>query len=86
MPPICIYCNEDITLQDRLARFQPPTHYECGIRMFAGSVAHILHQCGCYVPGSTETDPPGLTLRQAATEAMHAFLMVEACKKGAAHN
>jgi hypothetical protein len=47
-------------------------HVECVYRAVAGSVAHIEQRCSCYVPGSTEGDPPGLTKRQAAKAALEA--------------
>jgi len=68
----CIYCHEPIHIDDRTLG-QPPSHMECGLRMALGSVAHVRRRCGCYVPGSTEEDPPGMTRRQAAKAAVEAM-------------
>ena len=63
----CTRCNEPITDADTPAPILgEPLHYECGARMAVGSIAHIEKRCSCYVPGSDEGDPPGLTKRQAA--------------------
>lgn len=48
-------------------------HYECHMRQFLGSLAHVEKRCGCYVPGAEETDPPGMSLRDAARAAVAAF-------------
>ena len=34
--------------------------------MVIGSVAHIQKKCSCYIKGSKENDPEGMSLRQAA--------------------
>ncbi len=70
----CPWCDELILENDVRSPVQPPTHYACGIRMVAGSLAHILRRCSCFVPGSDESDPPELTRRQAAEIAADAFL------------
>jgi hypothetical protein len=48
-------------------------HMECVFRSICGSVAHVERRCGCFVKGSEEGDPPGMTLRQAAVAAVQAF-------------
>jgi hypothetical protein len=37
--------------------------------MVIGSLGHQQRRCGCYVEGSTEDDPPGMTMREAAKAA-----------------
>ena len=61
----CMWCEEPI-LPGEQAPVNAPMHVECGVRSVAGSVAHIEGRCGCYVPGSTEGDPPGISAREAA--------------------
>jgi hypothetical protein len=51
----------------------PLAHLNCFMRQTIGSVAHQLKQCRCYVPGSTEEDPPGMTKRQAADAAVAVY-------------
>jgi len=48
-------------------------HPECNFRAIMGSVAHIEERCQCFVPGSTETDPKGMTCREAARAAVGAW-------------
>lgn len=48
-------------------------HVECWQRQFIGSLAHVEGRCSCYVAGARETDPPDLTLRQAAVAAVETF-------------
>ena len=64
---ICQYCTEPSSTEDGW-------HRECKVRAVLGSVAHFEKRCGCYVPGSTEGDPPGTTLRQGAIAAYKAWL------------
>jgi ribosomal protein L37E len=64
---ICLYCQEPVD-DDELEHMR--MHKACMFRSVAGSVAHIERRCGCYVPGSAEGDPPGMTLRQAAEAAV----------------
>lgn len=47
-----------------------PYHYACFLRGAIGSLAHVRGECSCYVPGSSEHDPPGMTVRQAAEAAV----------------
>lgn len=64
---LCGHCDEPIERTDALAPVGGvPLHYECGLRMALGSVAHQVKTCGCYVNGSTESDPEGLSKRESA--------------------
>lgn len=73
---MCIHCGEKIGLGDayQIVPAYPSGphgsevryHRECWVRAIVGSVAHLERRCSCFVPGSTETDPPDLTKRQAA--------------------
>lgn len=65
---ICGWCSEEIR-EDELCQTDR-FHDACAFRSVAGSVAHILRRCSCYVPGSTEGDPEGMTLREAAVAAL----------------
>jgi len=58
-------------------------HQECLFRSIAGPVAHIEHRCGCFIPGSSEGDPPGMTVREAARAALEAFERLDGLKPGA---
>lgn len=78
----CGYCGENFISGDAGA-YVPhlacgvvsdiPYHQECQTRMFVGSVAHIKGECRCAVDGSTDTDPPGMTKREAAKAAIKAL-------------
>lgn len=70
--PRCMWCSEPV-LPGEQARVSMPMHYECSIRSSQGPAAHIEKRCGCYVPGSTEYDPPGASIREAAKAAAAAF-------------
>ena len=68
---ICQYCGEPILPEEEGHSPRVPGHHrECAFRAVGGSVAHIERRCSCFVPGSTENDPPGMTLRQAAEAAI----------------
>jgi hypothetical protein len=41
-------------------------HRACHMRQIFGSLAHCQRRCSCYVSGSTCTDPPEMTKREAA--------------------
>jgi hypothetical protein len=71
----CVYCDEPLSENDANAcNFViRPEHWECGFRAIMGSVAHIEQRCGCYVPGSTDHDPPNMTKREAARAAVAAW-------------
>ncbi len=73
-PGECAWCGELVEPGEQSAAFsREPMHRECGFRAVMGSVAHIERRCSCFVPGSEETDPPGLSLREAARAAMRAW-------------
>lgn len=85
----CLYCDEPLSLADtepnaieRLLHSDEMgsdlhtgqrCHRVCLFRSVSGSVAHIEGRCGCFVPGSSERDDPGLTRLQAAEAALAAF-------------
>ncbi|HEV8364574.1 MAG TPA: hypothetical protein VGQ52_13750 [Gemmatimonadaceae bacterium] len=73
--PICLHCDEPIRPGDPwdTTADGQPWHMECLMRLAIGSVAHIERRCGCYVPGATDNDPPGMTRRQAARAAVDAY-------------
>lgn len=64
----CAWCKEEFIPGDRGVFYATgePMHIECFMRQTTGSVTHVLHQCSCYIDGNPETDPPELTVRQAA--------------------
>lgn len=47
----------------------PQLHQECQFRIVMGSLAHLQGRCGCFVAGSEEGDPSGMSVRQAARAA-----------------
>jgi hypothetical protein len=67
---VCGFCEEPIGPGEQAPGMGEPMHNECQIRLIIGSVAHIERRCGCYVAGSTASDPPHMTLRQAARAAV----------------
>lgn len=69
----CIHCEELIVEGDTgTIEWQDGVfHYECRIRLVAGSVGHQMRKCSCY--GGTEEDRPGITKRQAAIKATNVF-------------
>ncbi len=76
--PICGFCGESIPRRDLVPIVAgTPLHRECQFRLVVGSVAHIQRRCGCYVAGSTESDPPHMTPRQAATAAMALYRLMQ---------
>jgi hypothetical protein len=48
--------------------------------MIGGSAKHHLKQCSCYVPDAEddELDPPGMSRREAARQAMRTWAALEA--------
>lgn len=65
----CAHCDEEVKNGEPIMAFSNGDvvmHRNCGLRGICGSVAHVLGKCSCFVPGSQESDPPGLTKRQAA--------------------
>lgn len=73
---ICLHCGETVHTKERQFILNGTYHYACAFRLGAGSVAHIEKRCSCYVPGSNEGDPPGMTLRQAAQAALDAWVRI----------
>ena len=79
MGMICEHCEEPIQPGEPLFHqccigSMEPLHHECGFRLFCGSFAHHARTCSCYVTGSLESDPPGMTKREAAKAALSEFL------------
>jgi hypothetical protein len=72
---LCQYCNEPI-LEGELAA--GALHRECAVRMVAGSVGHQLGLCSCH--GGTDEDPPGISRREAARQALQLYLDMNALK------
>ena len=69
----CFYCGEEVLPGEDSGRVgNAPSHLECSFRAVAGSVAHIERRCSCFIPGSEEGDPPGMTRREAAKAALDA--------------
>lgn len=79
----CVHCEEPIAAGDSgvIASNGPVFHRNCFLRGIYGSVAHVVGDCSCFVPGSTCGDSPGLTPRQAADEAVHTFELLRDLKK-----
>jgi hypothetical protein len=81
----CLWCEEPITADDRGfmqhlvgadggAR-PAPIHLECQVRQISGGVNHIRRRCSSS-GGSAPADPPGLSKREAAIAAYHAWRQV----------
>lgn len=73
----CEHCGEPISARDDISGMilnARAVHHECGARIVLGSVAHVEGRCSCYVEGAEDTDPPGMTKRQAAKAALAAYL------------
>jgi hypothetical protein len=66
----CLWCDERFK-EDEPIEFllNGAMHYECAVRSIVGSLAHLKGQCSCVIPGAEETDPPGMTRREAAIAA-----------------
>ncbi len=77
----CLWCYELIVDGDaglivphttRQGVADEPRHVDCFVREVLGGLNHLRGRCTC--SGGTEPpDPPGLTLRQAATAAVDFF-------------
>jgi hypothetical protein len=74
----CLHCKERVAEGDE-GMLMPyvgedgvviivPVHRECFLRSVFGSVGHQQGKCSCH--GGTETDPPGVTKRDAAWQAV----------------
>jgi hypothetical protein len=73
MADFCEHCHEEIVEGDAIISCnngEVLTHHNCGLRGIIGSLAHLEKRCSCFVPGAEETDPPGMTRRQAADAAV----------------
>lgn len=71
---ICEHCREPIEPGERAPGFPSNYfHFECGFRLFAGSVAHIKRQCCCFGGPDWHLDPPGMTTREAAWAALREY-------------
>lgn len=84
---LCLWCDEPVLSTDDRASsiiLVDPAgsytrrwrHLECSIRSVSGSAAHLNHTCSCYVPGSTDSDHPSLSRRQAARAAFLAYTRI----------
>jgi hypothetical protein len=73
--PDCLHCGEPLWPDESQRQYAngPVAHLECFMRQFIGSVAHLEKRCSCYIPGSKEGDPEGLSQRQAAEAALALF-------------
>jgi hypothetical protein len=71
----CFQCDEPILPNEPGVQFDDGdyAHRNCFLRGVIGSVAHVERRCGCYVPGSEESDPLNLTRREAANRAVEAW-------------
>lgn len=71
---ICGWCDEPVVpVEHPVDMIGRAFHPECLFRSLMGSVAHIEKRCSCYVDDALETDPPGMTRRQAAKAALDAY-------------
>lgn len=80
---ICPDCSEEILPGEPTMKFncgKVVMHMDCGLRGVIGSVAHLSKTCSCFVNGSTENDPPGMTKRQAAEAAVKLWRRLEGVK------
>jgi len=70
----CERCGEPITERERLcdpSPFVSQRHRECVLRSILGGANHIRRLCSCF-GGTADPDPPGLSRREAAREAVRA--------------
>lgn len=67
---MCGWCDEEIAPGEKSPSSCQPMHHECLFRAVCGSLAHQQRLCSCYVPGSVEGDPEGMTRREAAAAAL----------------
>lgn len=75
----CVFCGELITYADPREDYGDArrAHRNCGLRAVIGSVAHLERRCSCFVPGSQENDPPGMSKRQAADAAVELWMAMQ---------
>lgn len=73
----CQWCDEPIEMDDCFISTTwpdgPVMHHKCLVRSVVGSVGHQEKRCHCFVPGSTDDDPPGATKREAAKAAAELY-------------
>jgi hypothetical protein len=69
----CKWCGEMVGEKEEALENNAGMHAACFIRALCGSVAHVMKRCSCYVPGSSDLDPPGLSKRKAAVASMFAL-------------
>lgn len=74
LTPSCIHCAEPVIKGELVSPVQgngQPMHYECGLRLGVGSVAHQMRRCTCYMPDALAMphEDPAHTLRQDAQAA-----------------
>jgi len=70
----CGWCGEVLTVACEGNGTDAQFHWECRIRMIAGSVAHLSRSCACYTPGAESADPPEISMRDAARKACRMFI------------
>lgn len=71
----CPLCEEPVLAGDPVSSTEVngmPAHHECMFRALVGGANHIRKCCTC-CGGTEPPDPPGLTKREAAREAMRAY-------------
>jgi hypothetical protein len=75
---LCAWCTEPIAADDDglliphiggEGPVERPYHYECHLRQVIGGANHLRGNCTC-CGGAEPADPPYLTLRQAAQQAV----------------
>lgn len=75
---LCRRCDEAIAdgesgvIPDDLLRWENPMHRECFLRGIVGGLNHQLGRCTC-CGGDQPPDPPELTRREAARQAVEAW-------------
>src|ERR1700690_4648642 len=70
----CYWCEESILDNEiSVPVGELFAHEDCNMRSIVGSVAHIEKRCSCFVSGSTQGDPEGMTRKEAAHAARIAF-------------
>jgi len=79
----CRWCGEELADHERDE--DRSLHNECAARIVIGSLAHVEERCSCYMPGSTENDPPNMTKREAAIAALKAYKLKQMRTDGQAH-